>query len=128
MRRGFLKGMQCGRVQRRTSIVGGGHSLTERSGDLARKLLPVQHDLERQDAEASRECCAEAIRPFYFSQEWKLMREKTPNSGALETRVTMVSYAMTGKDESSTSDVLTFRLILAKRGEGADNGRYDWGR
>lgn len=123
MRRGFLKGTQHDPVRRRTSTVAGGHILTEWSGGLARKLLLVLHDLQRQDIGASRECCGEAISPFYFSQEWKLRRERTPNLGALETRVTMVSYAMTEKDESSIFDMLTFRLILAKWREGADNGR-----
>lgn len=126
MRRGFLKGTQHDPVQRRTSMVVGGPILTEWSGDLARKLLLVQHDLQKQDSEASRECCGEAISPFYFGQE--LRREKTPILGVSETRVTMVSYAMTEKDESSIFDMLTFRLILDKRREGADNGGYDWGR
>lgn len=106
----------------------GGHILAERSGDLARKLLLVQHDLARQDAEASRQCCGEAISPFYFSQEWKSRREKTPNSGALRDQGDNGVICNDRKRWKFHFWHVNFRLILAKWREGADNGRYDWGR
>lgn len=63
---------------------------------MARKLLLVKHSLEKKNVEVSRECRGETISPFYFSPRVKAKegKKKIPNLGALETRMTMVSYAI----------------------------------
>lgn len=74
---------------------------------------------------------------FIPVQEQKLKREKkTPNLEALETRITLLSFAIMetlrkvdtydGKDEHSIFDMLTCRLILAKQSFGTDHERWGW--